>query len=145
MKTPEEIKKGLRGCADNSQCQWCSMRRECREDEAALAYIEQLEQRLAQLEQQIDTVHAELEATNRERIRLMTQVAQLAKERDAAVADLREADRMNCARCLHFDRMDVERCEDADCDCGECAQDCACKHCGDNSCWEWRGVQEGKA
>ena len=145
MKTPEEIKKGLRGCEDKSNCEWCSLQRECHEDEDALAYIIKLEKRIEQAEKQIGTVHAELEATNRDRIRLMTQVAQLAKERDAAVADLREADRMDCARCLHFDKMDVDRCEDADCDCGECALDCPCKHCRDNSCWTWRGVQEGKA
>ena len=54
MKTPDEIKKGLRRCEDKSQCDWCSLIRECEEDEAAFAYIEQLEQRLSQVERERD-------------------------------------------------------------------------------------------
>jgi hypothetical protein len=82
MKTPEEIKKGLkcrkRGYAEtcNRNCQDCTMFipnysiSERYSD--ALAYIQQLESRLAQ---------AEL-------------------ERDAAVADLAEG--RNCADCKHY-------------------------------------------
>ena len=50
MKTPEEIKKGLRGCEDRSQCDWCSLIRECEEDADALTYIESLEHQIARLE-----------------------------------------------------------------------------------------------
>ena len=141
MRTPEEIKKGMRGCEDKSNCEWRSLQRECHEDEDALAYIEQLEKRIEQAEKQIDTVHAELEATNRDRIRLMMQVAQLTKEREAAVADLREADRIDCEHCKHYKVFSSEECQ---LECDECVLDCPCKHCIDNSCWTWRGVQEGK-
>lgn len=54
MKTPDEIKKGLRGCEDKTNCDWCSLIRECEEDDDALAYITQLEQRLAQAERERD-------------------------------------------------------------------------------------------
>ena len=80
MKTPEEIKKGLAACsADECHGQhegctyqdqlFCTMRM-CGD---ALAYIQQLESRLAQAE----------------------------RERDAAVNDLKEAS--FCRDCLHYD------------------------------------------
>ena len=74
MKTPDEIKKGLRRCEDKSQCDWCSLIRECEEDEAALAYIIQLEQSLAQVE----------------------------SERDALKQDICEG--IGCATCKHCDK-----------------------------------------
>ena len=60
MKTPDEIKKGLRGCEDKSQCRWCGLSRECEEDCDALAYIEQLEQRLSQVERERDAAVRDL-------------------------------------------------------------------------------------
>ena len=80
---------------------------------SALAYINKLEQRLAQLE----------------------------RERDAAVEDLREADMVDCEHCKHYKVFGSEECQ---LECDECTADCPCKHCIDNSCWTWRGVQEGK-
>ena len=84
MRSPDEIKKGLRRCEDQSHCDWCSLIRECEEDDAAIAYITQLEQRLAQVE----------------------------RERDAAVVDLSNScayckhvsgsvDELPCTECFH--------------------------------------------
>ena len=73
MKTPEEIKKGLSGCADKGNCEWCNLVLECEKNSDALAYIEQLEQRIAQAE----------------------------RERDAAVHDLKLADEPDCEYCKH--------------------------------------------
>ena len=43
MKTPERIKKGLEGCKDKSNCEWCNLIDQCKRNADALAYIEQLE------------------------------------------------------------------------------------------------------
>ena len=68
MKTPEEIKKGLEQCAETETCENCHYRDDCMEvfrnspfTKDALAYIQQLESRLAQVERERDaavqTVH----------------------------------------------------------------------------------------
>ena len=81
---------------------------------SALAYINKLEQRLAQLE----------------------------RERDAAVEDLREADMVDCCHCKHYKVYGANECDAEDCTCDDCKRDCPCKNCKTNSNWEWRGVQE---
>lgn len=109
-KTPEEIKKALylcseSGCPDCNKCAYDG-NENCLEDKSkeALAYIQQLESRLAQVE----------------------------RERDAAVADIRKASSFLCRVCTKNDwpncaagrnnlySDDVVECED----------------------FEWRGVCE---
>lgn len=115
MKPPEEIKKGLAACsADECHGQhegctyqdqfFCTMRM-CGD---ALAYIQQLESRLAQVE----------------------------RERDAAVSELKiEEDCYNCKHnydCKH-DGHGYRKCSE----CGECP----CSKCeSGESQYEWRGV-----
>lgn len=73
-------------------------------------------------------------------VTLEEELAQVEKERDAAIADLKDAEAANCDcwHCRHFKDLD-DGCE-ADCD--ACARDCKCKGCIDKALWEWRGVQE---
>lgn len=59
MKTPEEIKKGLSGCADKGNCEWCNLVLECEKNSDTLDYIKQLEQRLAQAERERDELEGE--------------------------------------------------------------------------------------
>lgn len=71
---------------------------------------------------------------------LESRLAQAERERDAAVADLKEATESGsvCTGCKHdtdFDRP----CEQADFDCKQCIQPCKCKTCERNSNYEWRG------
>lgn len=63
------------------------------------------------------------------------------QERDAAIADLKEADIVSCEHCRHQKTCPVP-CEEVDIDCSVCPADCMCKTCRDNSNWEWRGVKE---
>ena len=57
MKTPEEIKKGLEQCAETATCEHCHYRDDCMKvlkntplTKDALAYIQQLESKLAECE-----------------------------------------------------------------------------------------------
>lgn len=56
MKTPEEIKSWLNGCKykSESECGECSLIDQCETNATVLAYIEQLESRLAQVERERD-------------------------------------------------------------------------------------------
>lgn len=102
MKTPEEIKKGLGCCQTIVRCSICpyhdigNIVAECtaKLSEDALAYIQQLESRLAQVE----------------------------RERDAAVADLQLY--AGCKVCMHGDFKFTQECMD-------------CSY--DNNNWQWRG------
>ena len=53
MKTPEEIKKGLERCGDITHCNTCENSFLCQIEEDALAYIQQLEDENASMQQVI--------------------------------------------------------------------------------------------
>lgn len=118
MKTPEEIKKGLELIGCTSIVEFIKAAQygpdyDCDEAIAkdALAYIEQLESRLAQVE----------------------------RERDAAVADLKDCADGHCIHCKNINLA-------AECDFGgECYtclnEECPCHE--RNCRWQWRGVCEG--
>lgn len=57
-------------------------------------------------------------------------------ERDAAITDLKEADRFECEHCAHYDNTCCET------NCYECLENtCPCQGCTDLSNWKWRGGQ----
>ena len=64
-------------------------------------------------------------------------IKRVTRERDAAVADLREADLVDCAHCKHYASSMIP----CQCDCDNCRLDCVCKTCSRNSNWQWRGVE----
>ena len=113
MKTPEEIKKGLEQCAETETCENCHYRDDCMEvfrnsplTKDALAYIQQLESRLAQVE----------------------------RERDAAIADVESLCSTN-----YFSGNYCEYCKHKETD-GKCNHPCVAY--SSDWGWEWRGVCE---
>ena len=74
MKTPEEVKKELRLCKDNSFCEWCGMNDQCEKNEYVIECIEHLESDNERQQKRI----AELES----------RLAQVERERDALKHDL---------------------------------------------------------
>ena len=127
MKTPEEIKKGLEACGSDvchghhTDCPYeddllCTMHI-CGD---ARAYIHQLENQIGELTEK---------------------VTQLEKERNALLADLRDADMLECDHCAHYIPVGAQCKGEGDClDCDY--KNCACNGCYGNSNWKWRGVQE---
>ena len=107
MKTPDEIKKGLYCCGTiDVSCTNCPYDEDCHTqgdgycsvEDDALIYIERLESRLAQVE----------------------------RERDAAVQDARDG--TMCDTCKHNNSKDYLK---------------PCYECNESfNCWEWRGVCE---
>lgn len=75
------------------------------------------------------------------REKLESQLAQVERERDAAVRCLMEATKEGavCTGCRHDLGIDG-RCEEADFDCKQCKIPCMCKTCKANSNYQWRGV-----
>lgn len=109
-KTPDEIKSWLNGCKykSESECEECNLIDQCETNASVLAYIQQLESRLAQVE----------------------------RERDAAVHDLKLADRVDCDFCKHqYGGCTYDDCQD-------CSKPCPCGSCRNSSNYEWRGVCE---
>lgn len=107
MKTPDEIKKGLE-CCTHGTCDSCPYAEDgCTSDREkidALEYIQQLERQIGELTEK---------------------VAQLEKERDALLADLRDADMLECAHCAHYIPVGAQ-CK-GEGDCLECDyKNCAC-------------------
>ena len=140
MKTPDEIKKGLE-CCDHEGCLGCPYDDTCEVHyvtcaKDALAYIRQLER--------------ERDATRQERdgLSIMLTSAESAfetmkRERDALLADLREADRVDCSLCKSYIHAESNDCEYADFLCDNCeVKECSCRNCKDGSNWQWRGVPE---
>ena len=121
MKTPEEIKKGLECCQTIVCCGICpyhdigEIAAECTATLTGDAFelIKQLESSLAQVE----------------------------KERDAAVSDMRTAVKTNavCIACKH-DRPFDNNCEENDFDCANCKSPCMCQSCHLGNNYEWRGI-----
>lgn len=166
MKPPEEIKKGLEGCGvldgDCENCPYddgpqllCVDR--LRKD--ALAYIQQLEagidhaekvarecaksitENLNKLQAKLFQLESDNESKQKRIEELESRLAQVERERNAAVRCLMEAtkERAVCTGCRHDLGIDG-RCEEADFDCKQCKTPCMCKTCKANSNYQWRGV-----
>lgn len=124
MKTPEEIKKGLSLHRSTLNCDnicpydgWNTETGSCiqRLMKDTVEYIEHLESRLAQVE----------------------------RERDAAIDDLRHSFDP-CTVCKKQD-ICAQYCPENDYNCPDCKDKhrCICHNCtADNDLWEWRGVRE---
>ena len=69
-------------------------------------------------------------------------IRQLVREREALLADLREADRVDCCHCAYYIPAGTcaSMCDDVDLDCALCKGACPCKNCVDMSNWKWRGL-----
>lgn len=117
MKTPEEIKKGLE-CCTHATCNGCPYAQDgCatnREMIDALDYIQQLEHQIGELTEK---------------------VAQLERERDAAVEDAHGI----CSACIHFNARHNSG------DIMSCCKFEECIHGADDfdseDFWQWRGVE----
>ena len=152
MKTPEEIKKRLEGCKDKANCEWCNLIDQCERNADALAYIEQLEAGIDHAEkvamecaksitENLDKLQAklfQLESDNESKQKrieeLESRLAQVERERDAAVHDLKLADRVDCDFCKHqYGGCTYDGCQD-------CSKPCPCGNCRNSSNYEWRGV-----
>ena len=99
MKPPEEIKKGLEGCKDKSNCEWCNLIDQCKRNADALAYIEQLEHAVefyGNTNQMLDAKIAKLES----------RLAQVERERDALSYDMHQLQGAICAYCENLYRPD---------------------------------------
>lgn len=141
MKTPDEIKKGLEQCSNTGvSCSGCPYDNDCHDPASnvsvetdALAYIQQLEGEVAHYTSPKYRRPAEIELSNivtkkkAKIIELESRLAQVERERDAAVADL--AVIKFCALCK----------EDANTQ--EYGSD-KCHACFNKSEWQWRGVCE---
>ena len=131
-KTPEEIKKGLNVLyppSVNTSYEEYVKAISCIPD--ALAYIQQLEERLA-------IVSHERNCMRITRNQLETQVEQLKRERDAAIKEIESS--QCCTFCKHM--PPDEKCGDL-LTCFECEDtDCVCKTCVSGEKLEWRGVKE---
>jgi hypothetical protein len=121
MKTPDEIKKGLKFCHSVGRVlqpeSWC---------EKVCPYMDE-KYGCGQ-----DYLHADA----------LSYIQQLERERDAAVAGI---GRSRCDACKHKildDSMQELSCMANDYDCNSCDEECRCKACNDGSCFEWRGVKE---
>ena len=140
MKTPEEIKKGLEICigecvGNKPHCPYHECGNGCMDamNLNSLAYIIDLEQRLAQAENTLEMQRAEREDTIKKHIDFVARIAQAERERDAAVHDVETL-------CLaeDFNGDYCEYCKHREPD-GGCRHDCMpYNECG----WEWRGVCE---
>lgn len=118
MKTPEEIKKGLRFCTkpDNpvlNKCEFC-----------VYGAVPGCENALKH-----DT---------------LAYILQLEHEKTALLDSLKEADVYGeCGNCAHYKYAVPEGCDAVDCECYRCEEECACKTCEGGSNWEWKGIQGG--
>lgn len=111
MKTPEEIKEGLECCAEYGNCS-----KGCPYNTIKDCGHDLYSDALAYIQQ-------------------------LERERDAAVAQLKEVDvssYFECAHCKHEELCDspVWPCNDCD------NEECPCHTCSEGSNWQWCGAQE---
>lgn len=107
MKTPEKIKKGLAMCQPGADCWQCPYTLyECSKhqmEKDALAYIQQLEAGIDHAEK----VARECARSITENLdKLQSRLAQVERERDAAVADVRNAKWFLCHVCKKYYRPD---------------------------------------
>jgi len=111
MKTPEEIKKGLECCFP------------CEEPDC------------------IDCPYRRVESCADTRIDdTLAYIQQLERERDAAVEQLKEVDRVDLFRCSHC--IHDELCNDGLTSCIDCDKDCPCHTCEKCGNWQWCGVPQ---
>ena len=134
MKTPEEIKKALLHCARRGLCRECPYGNgSCLDNHEkwdAVEYIQQLENQIGELTEKV----AQLEAAQ-------SAAETFRRERDALLADLKEAAKMDCSTCKDYAPED-DRCEKNDFVCRNCSRkDCPCLTCNEASNWQWRGVK----
>lgn len=141
MKTPEEIKKALKCqsispdfCESQISCLDCEfyvseyMSAQISAD--ALNYIRQLENQIGELAEKV----AQLEAAQ-------SAAETFRQERDALLADLKDAAKMDCSACKDYAPED-DWCEKNDFVCRNCSRkDCPCRTCNEASNWQWRGVK----
>lgn len=107
MKTPDDIKKGLEICTTDgvscTECPYCDVcvayGGKTDVDVDALAYIQQLE---ADLQYTVDAANIMKD----EALKLEQRLAQVERERDAAVVDIRNAKWMLCHVCKNYYRPD---------------------------------------
>lgn len=130
MKTPNEIKQGLKFCIAGSCVPYCKYGKleDCgvgqKLIEDTLTYIEQLEAKDVKQAQRIAELEQELAAVER--------------ERNAAVADIKTSQR--CSLCIHCPKDD--ECETSLFLCMECDKvGCVCRECFHGEKLEWRGVR----
>lgn len=97
MKRPEEIKKGLWHC-EREKCKGCPYYDKCMMADThvdlhadALEYIQQLENQIGELTEKV----AQLEAAQ-------SAAETFRRERDALLADLKEASKMDCSACKDY-------------------------------------------
>lgn len=142
MKTPEEIKKAHRCCFDmiclegecayeDERINWLKGGCFAERGRDALGYIQQLENQIGELTEKVSQLEAAQSAAETFR-----------RERDALLADLKEAAKMDCSTCKYY-APDDGRCENADFVCRDCSlglKDCPCHTCEGASNWNWRGV-----
>lgn len=72
--------------------------------------------------------------------KLAAELEQVKRERNAAIADLKEADRLECEHCRSYGLCQVGDGEDIDCE--TCTIECKCRECRNGNQWEWRGLKE---
>ena len=143
MKKPEEIKKGLECCRTPVKCECCPYQQECDLPFGdlvvadALALIQKLECDknwvsenynliLQQLERDKNWASENYDLIREENKRLEAQNAELKRELDAAIYDLKKA--RECRSCKHIDAVPSEQ---------------PCKSCGIHGRnYEWRGPCE---
>lgn len=129
MRTPEEIKKMLKRCS-NADCSLCMSSFYCDIEAEALEYIQQLEHQIGELTEKV----AQLEAAQ-------SAAETFRRERDALLADLKEAAKMDCSTCKDYAPEDGW-CEESNFVCRDCIRkDCPCRTCEFASNWQWRGVK----
>lgn len=142
-KTPDEIKKGLRLYASELDdiVAVCDM-------SEAMGLLEEARNKMFEAANCIDEMDSDLSAWGdvasspgavedmaRENTELLQKIEQLEKERNAAVADLKEA----CAGCSN-DTLCCNYCKYQEDDL-QCHHDC--KMYTKEWDWQWRGVKEG--
>lgn len=123
MKTPEEIKADAATCLTkppHAMCDRFDLNKKCKGD---CSYV---------IKELYDLV-----------LHYESRLAEVERERDAAVGDLQEAARDGavCTACKHDEEF-AEACAEADFDCKQCKQPCMCKTCNANSNYEWIGLCE---
>ena len=127
MKTNEGIKVWLQcrirlysGSCDVlcSKCEFAEFDSTEYDMRYALDYIQQLENQIVELTEKV----AQLESAQ-------AAAETFRRERDALLADLKEAAKMDCSTCKYYE-PDDGRCEKADFVCRDCSlKDCPCRTC----------------
>lgn len=127
MKTPDEIKKGLKICGDDKCGKDCPYHDNCFMEDVicelasdSLTYIQQLENHIGELTEKV------------------AQLDHVTQERDALLEIVKELG--ECNYCKHD-----SYCPHTIPDCMNCKDgNCKCYSCGHQSKWQWSGVHEGE-